>query len=101
MFAKVDHGAMASHAAEGPPLQTFLFSTLGEDLSEDERVQMYADVTADKAIRTLVTKFPGLSWDNRLMVLPHDHNIRPLSTTTSLYHTMTSHDHTTPPDHHS
>ena len=67
-FAKKDFGVVASHAAEGPPGGTFLF-----DLeSEDQRFDQYADVLANRAVGTLLKDYPGLSLDNRVIMVGPD-----------------------------
>ena len=65
MFAKTDLGVVASHAAEGPPACSFLF-----DLdSQDQKFEQYAEVLATKAVRKLLKQYPGMSLDNRVIII--------------------------------
>ena len=56
---------MNSHDAEGPPLSTFLFPLV----NKEDRYQTYAKVIGEQAFRKLLDAFPGLSWDNRLLII--------------------------------
>ena len=71
-FARVKQGTV-SHAAEGPPLRTYLFTPKG---GEEARMEEYAIVVADKAVHNLIENFPGLSWNNRLMIVVRDGDFR-------------------------
>ena len=66
MFARADLDVIASHGAEGPPLATFLFP-LPVDVDELLRFETYATKVGE-AFLELLKAFPGLSWDNRLLV---------------------------------
>ena len=72
-FGKADKGVTASHDAEGPPLRTFLFPLNDK---RDLRYQKYAQVVGDLAFSKLMETFPGLSWDNRLLIIVPDEHFR-------------------------
>ena len=71
-FARVRQG-IVSHAAEGPPLRTYIFTP---KLAEEARMEEFANVVADKAFINLIENFPRLSWNNRLMIIVCDEEFR-------------------------
>ena len=66
-FAKANLDTIASHGTEGPPLRTFLFPRQSDVRSAV--MQQYAEVVSQRAFRSLLDSFSGLSWDNRLMII--------------------------------
>ena len=73
MFAVNKFDASSQHAAQGPPLKTFIFQPPpGETASlEEALVQAYAQHTK-KAVDAVREHFPGLSLDGRLAIVVPD-----------------------------